>query len=64
MTNADIIRNMSDEELFKFLTQELNVISTCCICDYGGCGPGDNYDCQEGVMSWLASEVVVLERRK
>ena len=52
---------MSDEEMFKFLTQELDVISTCCIGDYGGCGPGDNYDCQDGVMSWLTSEVVVLE---
>lgn len=57
MTNADRVRNMSDEELFEFLTRTMNVLDTCIICTHFRCGAGDNYDCQEGVREWLKSEV-------
>lgn len=57
MTNADRVRNMSDEELFEFLTRTMSVLDTCIICTHFRCGAGDNYDCQEGVREWLKSEV-------
>ena len=56
MTNADKIRNMSDEELFVFLTRSMNVLDTCVICTHFCCGYGDNYNCDEGVREWLKSE--------
>lgn len=34
MTNADRIRNMTDEELFEFLTRTMNVLDTCVICTH------------------------------
>ena len=56
MTNADKIRNMSDEELFVFLTRSMNVLDTCVICTHFCCGYGDNYNCDEGVREWLKSD--------
>lgn len=57
MTNADRIRNMSDDELFEFLTRTLNVLDTCVICAHFMCGAGDSYNCEGGVREWLKSEV-------
>lgn len=57
MINADRIRNMSDEELFIFLTRVMNVLDTCVICPHFRCDAGDNYNCDEGVREWLKSEI-------
>ena len=56
MTNADKIRNMSDEELFKFITSTMNVIDTCAICVHACCCCSYPYNCDEGVREWLKSE--------
>ena len=49
MTNADKIRNMPDEELFKFITSTMNVIDTCLICVHACCCCSYLYSCDEGV---------------
>ena len=57
MTNADRIRNMSDEELFEFLTRTMNVLDTCAVCVHAFCCCSYLYDCDEGVREWLKSEI-------
>lgn len=57
-TNADRIRNMSDEELAYFLIEEVNAVFDCCECDepeseYGSCIG----DCKNPMLKWLQSEV-------
>jgi hypothetical protein len=54
-TNADAIREMSDEELAEFLLEK----TSCTVCSYGKdgicyCGYGKN--CDDGVLQWLKSE--------
>lgn len=58
MTNADRIRNMSDEELAYFLVEEVNAVFDCCECDepeseYGSCIS----DCKNPMLKWLQAEV-------
>ena len=55
MSNADKIRNMSDEELADGL---INLKMICSVCNnvesdcIDGCG-----DCRGGILEWLKSEV-------
>lgn len=56
MTNADRIRNMTDEELFEFLTRTMNVLDTCVICTHYLCY-NKSYSFDEGVREWLKSDV-------
>ena len=56
-TNADRIRNMSDEELAEFLTGDALNIINCCDCDepeseYGSCIG----DCKNPWLKWLKAE--------
>ena len=55
MTNAEKIRNMSDEELAKFLSNKLN----CYDCDalLNPCNMA--LPCQQNYLNWLQSEVKV-----
>ena len=53
MTNADRIRNMSDDELAHFLLTEVSNEKCCGIC-HGSC---TGNDCINGIMQWLNSEV-------
>lgn len=57
-TNADRIRNMTDEELAYFLIEEAHAVCDCCECDepeseYGSCIG----DCKNPMLKWLQSEV-------
>lgn len=57
-TNADRIRNMTDEELAEFLTGEVNTVVNCGDCDepeseYGSCIG----DCKNPYLKWLQAEV-------
>ncbi len=54
-SNADRIRNMTDEELAEFLEDVLN--GRCrkfCCRNIKFC---QNYDCEKGILQWLKSEV-------
>ena len=58
MTNADRIRNMTDEELAEFLTGEVITVVNCGDCDepeseYGSCIG----DCKNPYLKWLQAEV-------
>ena len=58
MTNADRIRNMTDEELADFLTGDALRVINCCDCDepeseYGSCIG----DCKNPWLKWLQAEV-------
>lgn len=58
MTNADRIRNMTDEELAEFLTGDVLTVVDCCDCDepeneYGSCIG----DCKKHYLKWLQAEV-------
>ena len=52
MTNADRIRNMTDEELAEFFKNHFS----CAFCDVrtGTCGDDD---CKEMMLQWLQAEV-------
>ena len=57
-TNADRIRNMTDEELAEFLTGDVLTVVDCCDCDepeneYGSCIG----DCKKHYLKWLQAEV-------
>ena len=55
MSNADKIRNMSDEELAEFFNQ---FDSICCMCLFQvGCSNIENNRCEKGILQWLQSEV-------
>ena len=47
-TNTDKIRNMSDEELFQFLTRTMNVLDPCIIYTHYLCY-NECYNCDDGV---------------
>ena len=58
MTNADRIRNMTDDELAEFLTGDVLTVVDCCDCDepeneYGSCIG----DCKKHYLKWLQAEV-------
>ncbi len=58
VTNADRIRNMTDEELAKFLAEDVINVVNCCDCDepeseYGSCIG----DCKNRYLKWLQTEV-------
>jgi hypothetical protein len=52
MTNADKIRNMTDEELADFL---FSYVEPCLLCAWKGtvCSQGD---CEDGRLAWLRKE--------
>ena len=50
MTNADRIRNMTDEELAEMLFRD-----RCDMCAYG-CACRLDDSCKEGVLEWLRKE--------
>ena len=60
LTNADRIRNMSDEELAKFLQEDVFYEPWCpddVVCLFGeGCQLTDK-DCGKCVLKWLKQEV-------
>ena len=53
-TNADRIRNMTDEELAEFLDK---FDSTCGMCIHQGKCYVMNSKCRDGFLQWLKSEV-------
>ena len=58
MTNADRIRNMTDEELAEFLSKTVDDIVSCDVCDeptnkYGSCSG----NCKNLYLKWLQAEV-------
>jgi hypothetical protein len=52
MTNGDRIRQMSNEELAKWLDEKIGVDVVCDICANSFC---DGY-CKEGIKAYLESE--------
>ena len=54
MTNADRIRNMTDEELAEFLVKVNSAIQNCMIvdCKYEGI----DRDCKDCFLEWLQAE--------
>ena len=52
MTNADRIRNMTDEELAEFFKNHFS----CAFCDVRTSTCGDD-DCKEMMLKWLQAEV-------
>lgn len=57
MTNADRIRNMTDEELAEFLSKTVDDIVSCDGCDepineYGSCSG----NCKNPYLKWLQAE--------
>ena len=54
-TNADRIRNMSDEELAKFLVRVNSSIQNCMIVDCKN--EGIDRDCKDCFLEWLQAEV-------
>lgn len=54
MTNADRIREMTDEELYALLS-----LTSCKFCEWKGKGCFDNGDmgCFNGLAEWLKKEV-------
>lgn len=57
MTNADKIRNMTDEELSTYLIKLTEVSHTCDICEPIYRENGDcNCHCEDGVLRWLKME--------
>ena len=55
-TNADRIRNMSDEELAEFLVKVNSTIQNCMIVDCK-CEGFPNRDCKDCFLEWLQAEV-------
>ena len=56
-TNADRIRNMSDEELARFITDDLDFDCASYCDDYAlGCGLNCDKENKEVVLKWLHSE--------
>lgn len=55
MTNADRIRNMSDEELAEFLVKVNSTIQDCMVIDCK-CENTDR-DCKDCFLEWLQAEV-------
>ena len=58
MSNADRIRNMTDEELAEFLSKTVDDIVSCDGCDepineYGSCSG----NCKNPYLKWLQAEV-------
>lgn len=58
MTNADRIRNMTDEKLAEFLAEKANEVVSCSDCEeskreYGKCIG----DCKKPYLKWLQAEV-------
>ena len=59
MTNADIIRAMSDEELAKLMDDSVDYFN-CDMCDYRDSnGYCDGIHCKDNILKWLQSEVEV-----
>ena len=54
MTNADRIRNMSDEELADIIFDDCTIKMGLETCKYLDC---DGHDCKKCVLEWLQSEV-------
>ena len=59
MTNADRIRNMSDEELAEFLVKVNGAYAKDCmvgieVCKYDDCA---DMDCEDCFLEWLQAEV-------
>ena len=54
MTNGDRIRQMSNEELAKFLLAHTE-ISECCVCKYD-MEDECEYKCEEGIKAYLDME--------
>ena len=54
MTNADKIRNMSDEELADILFDDCTIKMGLETCKYLDC---DGHDCKKCVFEWLQAEV-------
>ena len=54
ITNADRIRNMSDEELADILFDDCTIKMGLETCKYLDC---DGHDCKKCVLEWLQSEV-------
>lgn len=53
MTNADRIRQMTDEEL----AEKIIGVYECCFCAYRGeCEKGSCF-CESGILAWLKQEV-------
>ena len=58
MNVGDKIRNMSDEELLNFLTEDNNFVYTRCkICKYSNGCHMDKKECIEGVKYGLTKEI-------
>lgn len=60
MTNFERIKQMTVDELAKFIATDLD--GTCFCCNYSGhtdkCGDEYNEEvCKKGIMEWLESEV-------
>ena len=56
MTNGDMLRQMTDEELAGVLSGQC----ACCGYQYESCGT-DFSLCDRGVLKWIKQEVSVLE---
>ena len=52
LTNADRIRQMTDEELADWITDGHDL---CDLCQFSTCGPESV--CEKGVLEWLKQEV-------
>ena len=59
-TNADRIRNMSDEELAEVL-DNVCLIFNCDICNYDTCTSNCIFDCKETILEWLKSDIEEME---
>ena len=60
MTNADRIRDMTDEELAEFIEDVTGSYTPCRFCnpitkEDGHC----NLACDDGVLNWVKAEVVI-----
>jgi hypothetical protein len=53
MTNADLVRNMTDEEIRDCLKGSCDY----CIYRHEKCFHNDSMACSNGILSWLRSEV-------
>ena len=53
MTNGDRIRQMSNEELAKWIEEKFDFNVACNVCATGFC----EGDCREGIKAYLESEV-------
>ena len=52
ITNADRIRQMTDEELADWITDGHDI---CDMCQFSTCRP--EFECEKGVLEWLKQEV-------